>query len=64
MISGFFIILQPFHLQTHSLFGGSVPPVNPVAFGPVGVGNPPRHINIHIHAGKNILITYVGLSTK
>ncbi|KAK4781429.1 hypothetical protein SAY86_015531 [Trapa natans] len=46
------IMVQPFHLQTHSLFG--VPPVNPVAFGPVGVGNPPRNINIHIHAGTSL----------
>jgi hypothetical protein len=44
--------LQPFPLQTNSLFGGSVPPSNPVAFGPVGIGNAPRHVNIHIHAGK------------
>ncbi|KAK4767741.1 hypothetical protein SAY87_002882 [Trapa incisa] len=48
------IMVQPFHLQTHSLFGNPVPPVNPVAFGPVGIGNPPRHINIHIHAGTSL----------
>ncbi|CAK9187918.1 unnamed protein product [Ilex paraguariensis] len=44
------IMVQPFPLQTSSFFGGSaVPPSNSVAFGPVGIGNVPRHINIHIH---------------
>ncbi|KAJ6352014.1 hypothetical protein OIU76_001266 [Salix suchowensis] len=32
------IMVQPFPLQTNSLFGGSVPPSNPIAFGPVGIG--------------------------
>ncbi|KAF7140315.1 hypothetical protein RHSIM_Rhsim06G0009500 [Rhododendron simsii] len=44
------IMVQPFPLQTNSLFGGS--PVglsNPGAFGPVGIGAVPRHVNIHIH---------------
>ncbi|KAB5568070.1 hypothetical protein DKX38_001863 [Salix brachista] len=45
------IMVQPFPLQTNSLFGSSVPPSNPMAFGPVGAGNAPRHVNIHIHAG-------------
>ncbi|PKI55163.1 hypothetical protein CRG98_024454 [Punica granatum] len=53
------IMVQPFPLQSNSLFGGSVPPVNPVAFGPVGVGNPPRHVNIHIHAGGTSLAPIV-----
>lgn len=44
--------LQPFPLQTSSLFGASVPSSNPANVGPVGVGNVPRHINIHIHAGR------------
>ncbi|KAH8509677.1 hypothetical protein H0E87_011445 [Populus deltoides] len=48
------IMVQPFPLQTNSLFGGSVPPSNPVAFGPVGIGNAPRHVNIHIHAGTSL----------
>ncbi|CAN4094057.1 unnamed protein product [Withania somnifera] len=45
------IMVQPFPLQTSSLFGGSaaVPP-NPGTFGTLGIGNAPRHVNIHIHA--------------
>lgn len=46
------LLCQPFPLQANSVIGGPVPPVNSVAFGPVGVGNPPRNISIHIHAGK------------
>lgn len=53
------IMVQPFPLQTNSLFGGPVPPSNPVAFGPVGIGSPPRHINIHIHAGGSSLAPIV-----
>lgn len=44
------LMVQPFALQTNSLFGGS--PVglsNPGAFGPTGIGAVPRHVNIHIH---------------
>lgn len=48
--------LQPFPLQTSSLFGGSVPPVNPMTFGSAGIGNGPRNVNIHIHAGKTNLL--------
>jgi hypothetical protein len=48
--------LQPFPFQASSLFGGSVPQSNPVTFGPVGIGNAPRHINIHIHAGKKFFV--------
>ncbi|KAL6965044.1 hypothetical protein U1Q18_036101 [Sarracenia purpurea var. burkii] len=45
----------PFHLQTNSLFGGSAAgPSNPGTFGPVGIGSVPRHVNIHIHTGKEI----------
>ncbi|KAI4321662.1 hypothetical protein MLD38_035019 [Melastoma candidum] len=43
------IMVQPFPLQANSIIGGPFPP-SPAAFGPVGVGNPPRNINIHIHA--------------
>ncbi|XP_049390914.1 ubiquitin-like domain-containing protein CIP73 isoform X1 [Solanum stenotomum] len=45
------IMVQPFPLQTSSLFGNSaaVPP-NPGTFGSLGIGNAPRHVNIHIHA--------------
>ncbi|XP_056177115.1 ubiquitin-like domain-containing protein CIP73 isoform X3 [Syzygium oleosum] len=53
------IMVQPFPLQTNSLFGGPVPPSNPVAFGPVGIGSPPRHINIHIHAGGSSIAPIV-----
>ncbi|KAK4387419.1 Large proline-rich protein BAG6 [Sesamum angolense] len=42
--------LCPFPLQTSSLFGGSSSvELNPVAMTPVGVGNVPRNVNIHIH---------------
>ncbi|KAF7829504.1 ubiquitin-like domain-containing protein CIP73 isoform X1 [Senna tora] len=47
------IMVQPFPLQTSSLFGGSVPST-PATFGAVGVGNPPRNVNIHIHAGTSL----------
>lgn len=45
------IMVQPFPIQTSSLFGGSVPSSNPMNIGAVGVGHAPRNINIHIHAG-------------
>ncbi|KAK1438639.1 hypothetical protein QVD17_04448 [Tagetes erecta] len=45
------IMVQPFPLQTNSLFGGNATPINPSGFGPVGIGAVPRHINVHIHAG-------------
>ncbi|KAI3707021.1 hypothetical protein L6452_25181 [Arctium lappa] len=46
------IMVQPFPLQSNSLFGGHATTVgNPGAFGPIGVGAVPRHLNIHIHAG-------------
>ncbi|KAK6939043.1 Ubiquitin-like domain [Dillenia turbinata] len=44
------IMVQPFPLQTSSLVGGPVSPLNPVSLGPVGIGSAPRNINIHIHA--------------
>lgn len=48
-----FNFLQPFPLQTNSLFGDhATPAVNSGPFGPVGVGSIPRNLNIHIHAGK------------
>ncbi|GAA0150975.1 chaperone [Lithospermum erythrorhizon] len=44
------IMVQPFPLQTGSLFGSSSSaPVNPAMFGPTS-GNIPRNVNIHIHA--------------
>ncbi|KAL8200899.1 hypothetical protein R6Q57_012238 [Mikania cordata] len=45
------IMVQPFPLQTNSLFSGNATPLNSLGFGPVGVGAVPRHINVHIHAG-------------
>ncbi|XP_071692797.1 ubiquitin-like domain-containing protein CIP73 isoform X2 [Rutidosis leptorrhynchoides] len=46
------IMVQPFPLQTNSIFGGQAINVNSHAFGPVGIGSVPRHINVHIHAGN------------
>ncbi|KAD5508287.1 hypothetical protein E3N88_15990 [Mikania micrantha] len=44
------IMVQPFPLQTNSLFGGNATPaLNHRTFGPVGIGAIPRHVNIHIH---------------
>ncbi|GMI83076.1 hypothetical protein like AT5G42220 [Hibiscus trionum] len=56
------IMVQPFPLQTRSLFSGSHSPSNPPTVGPVGVGNPARNINIHIHPGTALapLVSAVG----
>ncbi|XP_059633834.1 ubiquitin-like domain-containing protein CIP73 [Cornus florida] len=45
------MMVQPFPLQTSSLFASSVaaPTLNPGTIGPIGIGNVPRHVNIHIH---------------
>lgn len=51
-------------MQNTSFYGGSVFPSNPVAPAPVGVGNPPRHVNIHIHAGKKIVSLVLGFVTS
>ncbi|KAL0432312.1 UNVERIFIED_CONTAM: Ubiquitin-like domain-containing protein CIP73 [Sesamum latifolium] len=49
------IMVQPFPLQTSSLFGGSSSvQLNPVAMSPVGLGNVPRNVNIHIHTGASL----------
>ncbi|KAK1408293.1 hypothetical protein QVD17_39943 [Tagetes erecta] len=46
------IMVQPFPLQTNSLFSGSAThTVNHGSFGPIGIGAVPRHLNIHIHPG-------------
>ncbi|GMY28139.1 large proline-rich protein bag6-B-like isoform X1 [Fagus crenata] len=58
------IMVQPFPFQASSLFGGSVPQSNPVTFGPVGIGNAPRHINIHIHAGTSLAPMVSGVGTR
>ncbi|XP_020547382.1 large proline-rich protein BAG6 isoform X2 [Sesamum indicum] len=49
------IMVQPFPLQTSSLFGASsgVSP-SPMAMGPVGVASIPRNVNIHIHTGASL----------
>ncbi|KAF5183891.1 Ubiquitin-like domain-containing protein cip73 [Thalictrum thalictroides] len=45
------IMVQPFPLQTSSLFGGSASsPANFGTMGPVGPGDALRNVNIHIHA--------------
>lgn len=59
--SSHLLFLQPFPLQTNSLLGGAVLPSNPVAVGAVGIGTAPRHINIHIHAGEDMLLWWVML---
>ncbi|KAJ4830384.1 hypothetical protein Tsubulata_041242 [Turnera subulata] len=45
------IMVQPFPLQTNSLFGNSVSPPTPV---PLPIGTTSRNINIHIHAGTTL----------
>lgn len=56
------LMVQPFPLQTSSLFSGTAAPLNPVTVGPVGIGTAPRHINIHIHAGTSLspMVSTVG----
>ncbi|XP_073141235.1 uncharacterized protein [Henckelia pumila] len=50
------IMVQPFPLQTSPLFGGATSGAsNPVLMGPVGVGNGPRNVNIHIHTGASLV---------
>ncbi|KAI3922487.1 hypothetical protein MKX01_006176 [Papaver californicum] len=49
------IMVQPFPLQTSSLFGGaSATQTNAGIPVPVGLGDTPRHVNIHIHAGTSL----------
>ncbi|XP_065848146.1 ubiquitin-like domain-containing protein CIP73 [Euphorbia lathyris] len=55
------IMVQPFPLQTNSLFGGSATQPNPVT---VGVGNVPRNINIHIHAGTSLAPVLSNVATR
>ncbi|KAJ8772663.1 hypothetical protein K2173_027840 [Erythroxylum novogranatense] len=58
------IMVQPFPLQTHSLFSSTFPPSNPTSLGPVGVPNAPRHVNIHIHAGSSMAPVLSSLGTR
>uniref|UniRef100_A0A7C9AT43 Ubiquitin-like domain-containing protein n=1 Tax=Opuntia streptacantha TaxID=393608 RepID=A0A7C9AT43_OPUST len=58
------IMVQPFPHQTSSLFtAASVSPPNTANVGSVGIiGNTPRNINIHIHAGTSLapIVSAVG----
>ncbi|XP_057796956.1 uncharacterized protein LOC131012983 [Salvia miltiorrhiza] len=52
------IMVQPFPLQTTSLFGGSSgASTSHVPMGPVGVATVPRNVNIHIHTGAALAPT-------
>ncbi|XP_019413709.1 PREDICTED: large proline-rich protein BAG6-like isoform X1 [Lupinus angustifolius] len=55
------IMVQPFPLQTSSLFSGPVPSTPPTS-GAVGIGSVPRNVNIHIHAGTSLapIISSIG----
>ncbi|XP_057423073.1 ubiquitin-like domain-containing protein CIP73 isoform X2 [Lotus japonicus] len=48
------IMVQPFPLQTSSLFGGPAPSSTPASLGTIGIGSAPRNVNIHIHAGTSL----------
>ncbi|KAE8656472.1 Cytoplasmic tRNA 2-thiolation protein 1 [Hibiscus syriacus] len=52
MVQHWSVVLQPFPLQTNSLFSSSSSPSNALNVGPIGIGNAQRNINIHIHAGR------------
>ncbi|XP_010534046.1 PREDICTED: large proline-rich protein BAG6 isoform X2 [Tarenaya hassleriana] len=56
------IMVQPFPLQTNSLFSGTTAQSTPVTVGSLGIGTAPRHINIHIHAGTSLspMVSAVG----
>ncbi|XP_039049594.1 ubiquitin-like domain-containing protein CIP73 isoform X2 [Hibiscus syriacus] len=60
------IMVQPFPLQTNSLFSSSSSPSNALNIGPIGIGNAQRHINIHIHAGTALapVVSAVGNRTS
>ncbi|KAL1542849.1 ubiquitin-like domain-containing protein CIP73 [Salvia divinorum] len=52
------IMVQPFPLQSTSLFGGSSGvSTSHVPMGPVGVATVPRNVNIHIHTGAALAPT-------
>ncbi|XP_047980426.1 ubiquitin-like domain-containing protein CIP73 isoform X2 [Salvia hispanica] len=52
------IMVQPFPLQSTSLFGGSSGvSTSHVPLGPVGVATVPRNVNIHIHTGAALAPT-------
>ncbi|MBA0691501.1 hypothetical protein Goari_009124 [Gossypium aridum] len=59
------IMVQPFPLQTSSLLSSSNSPPNSLNINPAGIGNTPRNINIHIHAGTALapMVSAVGNRT-
>ncbi|MBA0659004.1 hypothetical protein Goklo_011170 [Gossypium klotzschianum] len=59
------IMVQPFPLQTSSLLSSSNSPPNSPNISPAGIGNTPRNINIHIHAGTALapMVSAVGNRT-
>ncbi|KAF2324752.1 hypothetical protein GH714_016635 [Hevea brasiliensis] len=58
------IMVQPFPLQTNSLFGGSALQPNPMTFSHVGIGSAPRNVNIHIHAGTSLAPVVSAIGTR
>lgn len=59
------IMVQPFPLQASSLFASSSPnPSNTGTLGPVAVGNIPRNVNIHIHAGSSMAPYVSGVGAR
>ncbi|MBA0836834.1 hypothetical protein Goarm_009028 [Gossypium armourianum] len=59
------IMVQPFPLQTSFLLSSSNSPPNSLNISPAGIGNTPRNINIHIHAGTALapMVSAVGNRT-
>ncbi|KAL2318877.1 hypothetical protein Fmac_032753 [Flemingia macrophylla] len=58
------IMVQPFPLQTSTLFGGPVPSSTPATLGTIGIGNAPRNVNIHIHAGTSLAPIVSGIGSR
>ncbi|KAK7280793.1 hypothetical protein RJT34_25860 [Clitoria ternatea] len=58
------IMVQPFPLQTNSLFGVPAPSSTPATLGTVGIGNAPRNVNIHIHAGTSLAPIVSGIGSR
>ncbi|KAL1351790.1 hypothetical protein HN51_015659 [Arachis hypogaea] len=58
------VMVQPFPLQTNSLFGGPIPSSTPPAFGAIGIGSAPRNVNIHIHAGTALAPIVSAISSR
>ncbi|MED6196930.1 hypothetical protein PIB30_051954 [Stylosanthes scabra] len=58
------VMVQPFPLQTNSLFGGPIPSSTSPAFGAIGIGSAPRNVNIHIHAGTALAPIVSAISSR